>query len=124
MKTQEIKELLNSVNLLRFVKKYSCDNLLEDNKMATEKFKVETNPNSISILDNTACKLFVSNSKFSGNEVVRFSLKQLQALLDVAGVDGEMVIAKSNLNELIAEVKNDVIIVCPIPKSDKKTDED
>lgn len=124
MKTQEIKELLNSVNLLRFVKKYSCDNLLSDCKLAKEKFKVETNPNSISILDNTACKLFVSNSKFSGDEVARFSLKQLQALLEVAGVDGEMVIAKSNLNELIAEVKNDVIVVCPIPKSDKKKDEE
>jgi len=119
METQQIKELLNNLNLLRFVKKFTADNLLEDNKLAKEKFNIKTSENSISILDSTATKLLVTNAEFEGEIYTRFNLKQLAELLDTIGKDGELLIPKnSDLREMIAKVGNDVVVVSPLPKTD------
>jgi len=119
METQQIKELLNNLNLLRFVKKHSADNLLEDNKLAKEKFNIKANDNSISILDSTATKLLVTNAEFGGEIYTRFNLKQLAELLDTIGKDGELLIPKnSDLREMIAKVGSDVVVVSPLPKTD------
>jgi len=121
MEIQKIKEILNNVVLLRWTKKFSADNLLENNKMAKEKYKVKTTEDSISILDATSTKLLVTNAEFNGEEIVRFNLKQMQSVLDVVGSDGELVIPKdTEMNEMIAEVGNNIEIICPLPKSDKK----
>jgi len=121
METQQIKELLNNLNLLRFVKKFTADNLLEDNKLAKEKFNIKTSENSISILDSTATKLLVTNAEFEGEIYTRFNLKQLAELLDTIGKDGELLIPKnSDLREMIAKVGNDIVVVSPLPKADKK----
>ena len=122
MEMQEIKEILNNLNLLRFVRKHSADNLLDDNKLAKEKFNIKTNENSISVLDSTNTKLFVSNSDFEGEIFTRFNIKQLSELLDTIGkTEGELLIPlKSDLREMIAKVGNDVIVVSPLPKADKK----
>jgi len=119
METQQIKELLNNLKLLKFVKKFSADNLLEDNKMATEKFKVKTSENSISILDSSSTKLLVTEAEFGDEIYTRFNLKQLAEVLEVFGSDGEMVIPKnSSMKELIAIKDNNLLIVCPLPKKD------
>ena len=71
-------------------------------------------------MDTTATKLFVTKSKFNGEELVRFDLKQLTSLIEIVGKEGELIIPKnSTLNEMIAEVKGDVVVVCPLPKQDK-----
>lgn len=120
METDKLKSLLNNTLLLKWVKKYSADNLLDDNKMANEKFKISTNDDSVSILDSSATKLFVTNSKFNGEEYVRFNLKQLNELLDIAGKEGELIIPKdTENNEMIAKVGDDIAVVCPLPKQDK-----
>jgi len=120
METTKLKEILNNIILLKWVKKFSADNLLEDNKLAEDKFKIKATDNSVSIMDTTATKLFVTNSKFEGKELVRFSLAQLGSLIDIVGTNGELIIPEnSTLNEMIAEVKDDVIVVCPLPKKDK-----
>jgi hypothetical protein len=116
-----LKGLLNNLTLLRWVKKFSSDRLLEDNKMANEKFNISSNENSISILDTTSTKLLVTNSNFKGEEFVRFNMKQLSELIDVVGKDGELIIpSKSDMREMIAKVGNDMVIVCPLPQQDKK----
>ena len=51
-------------------------------------------------------------------------MKQLATLLEISGQDGEMIISKSKENELIAETKNDVIVVCPIAKGDTEEDDE
>jgi len=121
METSKIKELLNNLTLLRWVRKFSADNLLENNEMANKKFNVKTSEDSISILDTTATKLLITKAEFNGEELVRFNLKQLDDLIETIGKDGELIIPKnSEMKEMIAQVKDNIAVVCPLPKKDKK----
>ena len=120
METNKLKEILNNLILLKWVKKFSADNLLEDNKLAKDKFKIKATDNSVSIMDTTATKLFITKAEFEGEELVRFDLAQLGSLIEIVGTKGELIIPKnSTLNEMIAEVNDDLIVVCPLPKKDK-----
>ena len=120
METEYIKELLSDMTLLKWVKKFSADNLLDNNDMAKNKFNIEATDKSISILDSSATKLLVTNAEFKGEEFVRFNLKQLADLLDVVGNNGELIIpAKTEMREMIAQVGNDIVVVCPLPRQDK-----
>lgn len=119
MDINKLKEILNNLTLLRWVRKFSADNLLEDNKMAKEKFKIKTSSDSVSILDTTATKLLVTNAEFDGEELVRFNLKQLDDLINNVGSNGELIIPKnSEMKEMIAQVGNNIAVVCPLPKKD------
>ena len=121
MDRKSLKELLNNLTLLKWVKKFSADNLLEDNKMAKEKFKISSDNDSISILDSTATKLLVTKAEFEGEEYVRFNLEQLSDLIDVVGKKGELIIpSDSEMREMIAQVGNDIVVVCPLPQREKK----
>jgi len=120
METNKLKEILNNLTLLKWVRKFSADNLLEDNKLAKEKFKIDSEANSISIMDTTATKLFITKAKFGGEELVRFDLGQMANLIEIVGTKGELIIPKDSLlKEMIAEVKDDVVVICPLPRQDK-----
>jgi len=124
MEINKLKEILNNLTLLRWVKKFSADNLLDDNKMAKEKFKIKPSADSVSILDATATKLLITNSEFDGEEIVRFNLNQLNELLETIGKDGELIIPKnSQMKEMIASVNGNIAVVCPLPKADKSQKE-
>jgi hypothetical protein len=115
-----LKSLLNNLTLLRWVKKFSSDKLLEDNSLAKDKFNISSAQDSVSILDTTATKLLVTNADFKGEEFVRFNMKQLTELIDVVGKEGELIIpAKSDMRELIAKIGKDIVVVCPLPNKDK-----
>ena len=101
MEKSSLKELLNDTILLKWVKKFSANNLLEDNKMANDKFKIATDKESISILDTTATKLLITKSDFEGEEYVRFNLEQLNDLIECVGKKGELIIpANSEMKEI------------------------
>lgn len=118
MDTNKLKEILNNLTLLRWVRKFTADNLLEDNKMA-KKFNIKASVDSINILDSTATKLLITRAEYDGEELVRFNLKQLNDLLDTIGNDGELIIPqKSEMNEMIAQVGSNIAVVCPLPKKD------
>ena len=120
METDKLKDILNNLVLLKWVKKFSADNLLEDNKLAKDKFNIKAEENGVSIMDTTATKLFVTKAEFEGEELVRFDLAQLGNLIEIAGTKGELIIPKnSDLNEMIAEIGDDIVVVCPLPKKDK-----
>lgn len=119
MELENLKQMLNNLNLLKWVKKFSADNLLEDNSLAKEKFNINSSENSVSIMDTTATKLFITNANFDGEEIVRFDIGQLASLIELVGTKGELIIPKSSINEMIAKVNEDIIIVCPLPKQDK-----
>lgn len=124
MDTSKIKKLLNNLTLLKWVGKFSADNLLSDNKMAKEKFSIKASEESISVLDPTATKMLVTEAEFSGEEFVRFNLKQLSELLAVTGNDGELVIPKvTKMKEMIAQVKGNVVVICPLPPKEAKKEE-
>ncbi len=113
-----IKNLLNNLPLLRWVKKFSADNTLDDNSLA-EKFGVKCNEQSISVGDKSMTKLFVSQARYNGEEFVRYNIAQIKETLDLLGADGELIISKSNTKELFIQVKDSVVVVSPLPKSDK-----
>lgn len=123
MDTDKLKQILNNLTLLKWVKKFSADNLLDNNDLAKEKFNIKSSSNSISIMDSTATKLFITNGKFEGKELVRFDLAQLGKLIEIVGTSGELLIPKdSTMKEMIAEVNDDIVVVCPLPKKDKEKD--
>lgn len=117
---KNVKELLNNLTLLRFVKKFSADRICENDDFS-KKFNIKANENSISILDTTQSKLLVTNSEFTGEEYCKYNIKQLAELLDTIGTkEGELIIPKdSSLGEMICRVDRNLIVVCGLPKSDK-----
>ena len=118
-----IKNLLNNNVLLKWVKKFSADNLLEDNKLA-EKFGVKCNEESISVGDSTMTKLFVSQARYGGKEYVRYNVKQLKEALDLVGSEGELIISEDNNKELFIQVKDSIVVVSPLPRADSKKEDD
>jgi len=112
-----LKNLLNNLVLLKWVRKFSADNLLEDNKLA-EKFGVRCNEESISVGDSTMTKLFVSQARYGGKEFVRYNIKQLKEAVDLVGAEGELIISEDNNRELFIQVKDSVVVVSPLPKTD------
>ena len=114
-----IKNLLNNLTLLRWVKKFSADNLLDDNKLA-DKFNIKYNEESISVGDSTMTKLLVTQARFGGKEYVRYNVKQLKEALDLIGSEGELIISEDNNKELFVQIKDTIVVVSPLPKADKQ----
>ena len=119
---EQIKNLLNNMVLLKWVKKFSADNLLDDNTLAN-KFSVKCNEDSISVGDKTLTKLLITQARFSGKEFVRYNIKQLKGALELVGDEGELIISADNNNELFIQVKDTIVVVSPLPKTDKGAEE-
>lgn len=119
---EQIKNLLNNMVLLKWVRKYSADNLLDDNTLA-KKFSVKCNENSISVGDKSLTKLLITQARFNGKEFVRYNIKQLKGALELVGDDGELIVSSDNNNELFIQVKDTVVVVSPLPKTDKEKKE-
>ncbi len=113
-----VKNLLNNNILLKWVKKFSADNLLDDNKLA-DKFNIKCNEDSISVGDSTLTKLLITQARFGGKEYVRYNVKQLKEALDLVGSEGELIISEDNNKELFIQVKDTIVVVSPLPKADK-----
>ena len=112
-----LKSLLNNLPLLKWVRKFSADSLLDDNKFV-ESFGVETNEDSVSVADDTLTKVLATHSRFNGKEIVRYSMKQIASAIELLGSDGELIITESKNKEMIIQINDTVIVVCPLPKSD------
>ena len=114
-----LKSLLNNIILLKWVKKFSADNLLDNNELA-EGFNVKCNENSISLGDKSMTKLLVTQARFNGKEFVRFNVKQLKETLELVGGEGELIITQENNKEMFIQVKDTLVIVSPLPNTDTK----
>lgn len=120
-KMEWVKNLLNNMTLIKWVKKFSADNLLADNALA-EGFGIKCNEESISVGDTGMTKLFVTQARFGGKEFVRYNIKQLKETLDVIGsqTEGELIIGMDNHRELFLQVKDSVVVISPLPQTDRK----
>ena len=114
-----IKNLLNNLVLLKWVRKFSADNLLEDNKLAND-FKVKCNEESISVGDKDLTKLLITQARYSGKEFVRYNIKQLKEALELVGSEGELIVSEDHKRELFIQVKDTVVVVSPLPNTDDK----
>ena len=114
-----LKSLLNNLPLLKWVKKFSADSLLDDNKFV-EGFGVATNEDSISVSDDTLTKVLATHSRFNGKEIVRYNIKQIASVIELLGNEGELIITETKDNEMIIQIADTVVVVCPLPKSDNE----
>jgi hypothetical protein len=120
-----LKGLLNNLPLLKWVRKYTADNLLEDNKLA-DKWGIKTTDETISIGDKGMTKLLITNSRYSGTEHIRFNAKHLYEVLKDISSEGELIISKGNDKvdpEMFIQVKDMVIVISSLGKSDKPSKE-
>ena len=114
-----IKNLLNNVLLLKWVRKFSADNLLDDNSLA-DKYTIKCNEESISVGDKSMTKLLITPARFGGKEYIRYNIKQLKEAIDLVGSEGELIISEENNRELFIQVKDSVVVVSPLPQTDKE----
>ena len=104
-----LKSLLNNLPLLKWVRKFSADNLLEDNKMA-ETHGVRTNEDSVSVADETMTKLLTTHSRFGGKEYARFNMRQIADVVALLGKEGELIITEgkdSKEREMVVQIECD-----------------
>lgn len=117
-----VKSLLNNLPLLKWVRKFTADTMLDDNSMA-EKYGIRTNEDSISVADSTMTKLLTTHARFGGKEFTRFNMKQLAEVVELLGKEGELIIADSKNREMVVQIGSTCVLVCPLPKSDKASGE-
>jgi|TARA_R100001530_G_scaffold2717_1_gene4405 hypothetical protein len=117
-----IKSLLNNLTLLKWVKKYTADNLHPNDSMAM-KYDLKTTNETICVPDKTNTKLLCSHSRFNGKEYTRFNFKQICEVMSVVGEVGECIIRESKDKEMIIQVNDTAIVLLPLPKADKKKEE-
>lgn len=113
-----IKNILNNKTLLKWVKKFSADNLMPDSEFAN-KFNIKTNEESLSVGDSGMTKLLITQARFGGKEYVRYNVKQIKETLDLIGDKGELIISEDNNRELFIQIDDTVVVVSPLPTTDK-----
>jgi hypothetical protein len=114
-----IKKLLNNITLLKWVRKFSADNLMENNELA-KKLGISGNEESISVGDNTQVKLLVTQAHFSGKEFVRYDLKQVKEVLNLIDSEGRVLIGEENNRELFIQVGDSIIVIAPLSNEDEE----
>ena len=112
-----LKGLLNNMPLLKWVKKFSADRLMEDNRMA-EGFGIAVSEDSITVADDTMTKILTTSAQFKGKEIVRFSLNNIGQVIKLLGDDGKLIITDCKHKEMVIQMGNTCIVVCPLPKGD------
>jgi hypothetical protein len=114
-----VKSLLNNIPLLRWVKKFTANNLFTDNKLVQE-MGIKTNEDSISVGDEMLTKIITTHARYAGKEFVRFNIKQLKEVLELLGDKGELIISSENKKEMFVQIDDTVVIVCPLPEEDRE----
>jgi len=115
-----VKGLLNNLPLLKWVKKYSADRILPDNKIA-EGFGIRITPDSISIGDTGMAKMLVTGATFAGEEHTRFNAKHLFETLKEIGNEAVLIVTKGNDKtgaELVLQYNDSVVVLASMPKTD------
>lgn len=114
-----IKSLLNNLSLLKWVKKFTANNLLQDNQLI-EQMGVKTNEDTISVGDETLTKIISTHSRYAGKEYVRYNITQIKEVIDLLGGKGELIISPDNKKEMFIQIDDTVIVVCPLPQGDRE----
>jgi hypothetical protein len=118
-----IKNLLNNIPLLRWVRKYSADGL-QDETIA-KNFDIEVIEDSVCIADTGLVKMFFSSARFNGKTYVSFDIKQIKEVLSLIDGEGRLIINESDDKRLcFIQAGNNVVLVAPTtsetPKKESK----
>ncbi len=115
-----IKSLLNNLTLLKWVRKFTADSLLDDSTAYASKYGLKTTEETIGVPDKALTKVLFTHSRFSEEEYTRFNMKQIAEVIQVVGADGECIVRNSKDKEMIIQIKDTSIVLLPLPQADKK----
>ncbi len=107
-----VKDLLNNMVLLKWVKKFSADGVQDDNKSA-EKLGITCAEGSISVMDISSIKMLVTQAEFKGEVHNKLSLNQLKEIIDCVGSDGNVIITKEKESPVFIQTDNVVVVLAP-----------
>ena len=105
--------------LAKFTKKIIAISPIQKYDLA-HKYHIKTNEGSISIGDQGMTKVMTTQSRYAGKELVRFNMAQVSQLVEMLGKKGELIITDNENKEMIVQVDSTSVVVCPLPKKDKK----
>ena len=114
-----IKNLLNNIPLLKWVRHFTADGLQE--KSQAESFNVEMDKDSIAIADAGLVKMFFSSSKFGGKTYASFDIKHIKEVLNLLnGEEGRLIVNESDDKRLCyIQSGNNVIVIAPTESESK-----
>ena len=112
-----LQSLLNNLPLLKWVRKFTANKLLDDNTLA-EKFGIATNDDSVSVADSTLTKTLTTHCGFAGKVYTKFSMKQLAEVVRLLGDKGELIIADSEHRGMVVQIDDTCVVVCPLGNGD------
>ena len=107
-----VKDLLNNMVLLKWVKKFSADGVRDDNTHA-ENLGITCAEGSISVMDISSIKMLVTPAEFKGEVHNKLSLNQLKEIIDCVGSDGNVIITKEKESPVFIQTDNVVVVLAP-----------
>ena len=118
-----IRQILSNNSLLKWVKKFSAEGLVTDDK--SEMFEISKDENTISLSDTTGIKIFFSGSKFSGKAFMKISIKQIKEVLSLIDGEGELIVSNNKDKSLCyVESDNNVVVIAPLNNEEDTTKDD
>lgn len=87
-----LRNLLNNIGLLKFVRRHSADNIQENMKFA-EKLGITVRDDSVAISDKSNIKMLVTNAIYSGKKHLIIDLGQLAEAIADMGAKGRLVVS-------------------------------
>lgn len=115
-----IKSLLNNLTLLKWVRKFTADSMLDETTEYSSRYGLKTTDETIGIPDKALTKVLFTHSRFSEDEYTRFNMKQIAEVIAVVGDSGECIVRNSKDKEMIVQIKDTSVVILPLPRADKK----
>lgn len=119
----KLKKLLGKVNLLRWTKRYTADNLSTKYEDLTKSLGIETDEDSVMLMDNSLVKALITDSRYVGDIHSSYDLAQLREILALLVKDkntsGNLIITGDKQKPLVIEYGSDTIILSPKIDTDR-----
>ena len=107
-----LKNLLNNIPLIKWVKKFSADGLQKDD--LSESLFVEKDENTICVADSGLVKMFFSSARFSGKTYVSLDIKHIKEVLSLIDGDGRLIINDDEEKRMCyIQSENNVVVIAP-----------
>ena len=107
-----LRDLLNNIGVLKWVKRNTADNLSEDLE-SFKRMNITLRDDSIGIMDSDNVKCLITHAIYSGEKYVVISLEQLATIIADIGPKGRLIIGKKEQPVFIEDESNNVVLKTP-----------
>lgn len=120
---EKLKRMLSNVNLLRWTNKHGADKLTTKVDAIGHTLSLDTNEDSVMLMDTNNVKAIITDSKYDGEVHSRYDIMQLKDIISTLvkdkDIEGTIVISNKPESPMILELGRDVIILAPRTDTDK-----